>query len=917
MGRIQTNIGLVTGMPIGDTVDALIALAARPRDLLIQRTNQLQAEQTAVTELTALLLSVQYVAESLGNNDLFDQRVISSSDSAALTASLSGQPSLGTFQFTPLRMVQNQQLLGSGFSSDSDPLGGGSLSLRFGDHVQRSAALPLFDGGNGIARGSLRITDRSGAAAEIDLTAAMTVDDVLEAVNADNTINVTAVARGDAIRLIDNTGQTVSNLKVEEVGSGATAASLGLDGIDVAAASADGRDMLRLYADLDLNVLNDGAGVHADTVMSDIYYVLRDGTEGEIDLSPRSGAEVDEELTLGEILEVINAAAPGKLSVEIAPDGDRLIATDLTAGATAFTLSALNDSDALADLGLDGAASGGEISGRRIIGGAKTVLLSSLGGKQGLGVLGSVQLTDRSGATDTVDLSAAETLDDVVQAANAAGVGILARVNPAKNGIELIDTTGASAGNLVVANADATLAADKLGIAVDDDVSSVNSGDLHLQVVADNTRLEGLNGGAGVAGGTLEIRDSTGKTDTLDLRGSGIETIGDVIVEINRLDLDIYAEINETGDGIRIVDTGAGHVDFRILDGAAGTAADLHLLGDVQQIEIGGQTRSVIDGSATYTVELEADDSLTDLRDKLNGLDAGVTAMILNDGSSKPHRLSIISDRSGKAGELVIDTSGIGFSLEETSRAQDALLLFGDPGLPSSSFLASSPSNVFIDVLPGATLLVRQASESPVTVRVETTDSNLIANVKAMVQNYNGFREKLLELTKYDVEANSGSILTGNGTALRLDVDLSYLLSGRIAGAGAIQSLAELGIGIKSDGTLEFDESKLRDRYARDPSTVEAFFTTEEFGFAGRFKQVIERLSGEDSSLISNRLESLQDKISDNQDRITFLNERLAAERQRLLEQFYRMEIAIGKMQNSLAAIESIQALEPLAMLGD
>lgn len=78
---------------------------------------------------------------------------------------------------------------------------------------------------------------------------------------------------------------------------------------------------------------------------------------------------------------------------------------------------------------------------------------------------------------------------------------------------------------------------------------------------------------------------------------------------------------------------------------------------------------------------------------------------------------------------------------------------------------------------------------------------------------------------------------------------------------------------------------------------------------------MIERLSGEDSSLTSTRLESLQDKITDNQDRIALLNDRLAAERQRLLEQFYRMEIAIGKMQNSLSAIESMQILEPLAVL--
>jgi NAD(P)-dependent dehydrogenase (short-subunit alcohol dehydrogenase family) len=40
-------------------------------------------------------------------------------------------------------------------------------------------------------------------------------------------INVTAVAHGDRLRLVNNTGQAVSNLKVQEVGGGTTAASLG------------------------------------------------------------------------------------------------------------------------------------------------------------------------------------------------------------------------------------------------------------------------------------------------------------------------------------------------------------------------------------------------------------------------------------------------------------------------------------------------------------------------------------------------------------------------------------------------------------------------------------------------------------------------------------------------------------------
>ena len=141
MGRIQSNIGLITGVPIGETVEALMALAAKPRDLLVERTQVLQNEQMALTELSALLLKVKYVTDNLGKEGLYDQRKVLSSDPDTLAATLTGEPPKGSYQFTPLRMARSQQMLSSGLTSDSDPIGGGKLTFRFGDHLQRSAPL--------------------------------------------------------------------------------------------------------------------------------------------------------------------------------------------------------------------------------------------------------------------------------------------------------------------------------------------------------------------------------------------------------------------------------------------------------------------------------------------------------------------------------------------------------------------------------------------------------------------------------------------------------------------------------------------------------------------------------------------------------------------------------------------------------
>jgi len=919
MARIQSGIGLSTGIQIQETVDALMKVAARPRDNLFERTGTLEKKQVAVTELAGLLYALKTSVTRLGRTSVFGKRTATSSNTSALSVSATTEAPEGTYQITPFRTAQSQQLLSAGFAASDRPIGAGTLRFRFGAHVEDGLSLDLLQGGHGITRGKIRITDRSGAQAEIDLSTALTIDDVLEAINGNAGIDVTATARGDRLRLRDNTGQTASNLKVAEVGGGTTAASLGLAGIDVAAEQADGDDLLWLFEDLDLSQLNDAAGVRIDTVLDDIEYTLRDGTTGTIDLSPiiSGSSEVDHDLTLGDLLDRINAAAPEKLQAAIAPDGDRLVITDLTSGAGDFTLSSSGAYDVLADLGLDGTAVDGQITGRRILGGLRSVLLSSLGGGGGLGELGSVQLTDRSGATATVDLSSADTLQDVVEAINAAGIGVRAGVNPARTGIRLVDTTGSTAGNLVVANADGTNTADKLGIALDEAVDEIDGGDLHLQVVALSTRLDDLNGGRGVARGSFTIRDSSQHETTIN-RTASIETVGELVREINLRADNVRAEINETGDGIRLVDTAGGDGELTIIEGSTTVAADLHLLhllGGAKQVEVDGQPAQVIDGSTTYTVELDDQATLEGLRAAIAELDAGVTASILTAGTTRPYHLALASEQAGRQGRLVIDASQFGVDFSEMSRAQDALLIFGDPGSPGSNLLLTSSTNTFEGAVPGLTLTVGQPTETPVTVTVSQSDSDLVGAVRTMVNDYNRFRERLAKLTAFDTTTETASVLTGDSAALRLDTDVPYLLSGSFQGAGPIRALAELGIDFKDDGTLTLDETQLKKRFAADPRAVEQFFTTEGQGFSDRFDRLIEQLAGEqDTSLLTARIGALGDTIQRNYDRISQMEAQLDLQRERMLMDFYRMELAVGKMQTMMTALASIQALQPLTV---
>jgi flagellar hook-associated protein 2 len=907
MGRIQSSVGLVTGIKIQETVDQLIALQAQPRDTLVARNKLLGAQQAAVTDLTALTLGVQFAARRLANLDLFGQKNVASSAADLLTATAGTTATAGQYQFVPARLAQSHQVIASGVAARDQALGGGSLTFRFGGHVDPGASLADLNAGEGLSRGKIKITDRNGESAIIDLRFAQSIDDVLAAINSADEIEVEAAAVGDRLVLRDSSGG-VGNLKVQEVSGGTTAADLGLAAINVAANEATGQDIVELFSGHALDQLRDGAGLSLRAELPDLNVSLRDGTSLEIDFNP---ADEDPPRTLGDLLDQINAADPVKLEARISADGKRIELQDLTAGSDPFTVGSPLGGSLAEELGLTGAAVGDTITGGRLISGLKTTLLGSLSGGRGLGTLGALTLTDRSGASATVDLASAESLDDVIDAINDASLGITASYNSARNGLVLTDTTGLTASNLIAADGDATNTATKLGLAASVAADSLNSGTLNRQVVSHNTLLSTYKAGGAVSLGSFLITDSAGQNGAVNLKVLAPETIGDVIDAINALSIGVEARINDAGDGIALIDTAGGSGTLTVGDvGSGRSAADLKIVGNGEATIIGGQPAQIIDGSTTITIDLEADETLDDLVEKINAADGGATANVLSESSgSLRHHLSLLSSIAGRAGELLIDGTGLGLSFADLATAQDALLQVGGS---VTGILRSGTSNVFEDVLPGIDVTLHNASTDTVTVTVSQTAEGVAGAVQTFVDNYNKLRDKLDTYTAFNPEAGTKGTLFASAETLRIDAELSRLVTGRYVNDSDIRSLAELGVTINDQGQLAFDRTKLDARFATDPEGVTEFFADDERGFAAQADDLIERLVGRDNSLLVNRAQTIQRQIDDQAERIDRWTARLERSRERMLLEFFRLEETISRLQNNLSAIQQIQFIGPI-----
>ena len=919
MGRIQSSIGLITGTDIAGTVDQLIAISGQPRDRLLSRTETLQREQTALAELTASVIGVQLAGKQLANTATFRSRNVESSDSAVLSGTAGSKATPGSYAVRTLATATTHSIGSLKSFTATDQALGYSGTIRVnpnGGTIDKSAALSGLNGGRGVEGGVIRVTDRSGASTDIDLSSAQTVDDVITLIN-DAAIGVRATTSGNSLVLTDQTGSTVSNLIVEQLGSEETAADLGIWGVDVASSTAVG------------NAIELASGVS----------VLR------------------------------------------------------------------------------GAA------------------LTELNGGSGVGPLGSLDVTLSDGSTAAIDLSAATTTSEVIDAIDASGLALIVRVNDAGNGLQLRDVSG-GAGNFTATSADSTAA--DLGINTSTGGDFIVGSNLNLQTVTTDTLLADLNQGQGVTSGSFTITDSNGNIGAVNLTVQNITTAGELIDAINDLGIGVSASLNDAGDGIAVVDTGVGARTLKIEDSGSGTAAaDLGIAGTATNTTVAGQSVSALVGTQAGVIIIEATDNLETLVTKFNdSARYGEAAIQTNEDGA--FSFSVRSSKGGSDGQIAINSIGFDLDLRTNSQGRDATIgLSSDGGV--ERFLSSSDGVFYIDSnlansnaitaltllsevasgldqgsftiadsagvksainvavegistvgelidaidklgigvdamikddgsgiaivdtaggsntltiedvgngtfaenlgiagqastqtvaglsvsalvgtgqsadtseeSSGLVLTLKGLSDSPITITVEEDPDNAVSAVKSFADQFNLLIEKLDSLTFYDEVTEEVGLLFGSSEALRIRSSYNRLLTGSISSAGSFKSIGQVGLQFDEDGKLEFNADELTEALQEGQLDVEAFFASDSSGLSDRLDRLAEAIAGESSSMLINRSKTLSGQVEFNNSRIEGMNARLDAERERLLLQFYRMEEAIAKIQTNQAAINQIQPI--------
>jgi len=899
---IQAAVGPVSGINYGNLIQALTANQQQQVSNIQNNISALQAKQTGYQTLEANLAPLTTAAQTLGLASTFQTFQVQLSDPNQLSVTASNNAAPGTYQFQSLQLASSQVSLSQGFANaTTQTLGTGTLTISGGGGLSTQTTLSDLNGGQGVQRGDIRITDAAGHTAVIDLSTAYTVNDVLNAINNNGVADVTAATNGGQLILKDTSGGSGS-LTVSDVNGDKTADNLGITGTS-ATGTITGTNVYHASANTALSQINDGNGLYTISGVPALSITLSDGTNLQVDLSSAA--------TVGDVVNDINNATgnSGKLTASVSNGALKL--TDNSGGAGTLSVADTNGSAVVQALGLNTAASGNTITGTPLLAGINSVLLRNLNGGQGITQIGQIQLQDRTGLTATINLTGATSLDQVINTINNATttggqkLHLSAQVDSAGDGISVSDTSGSTANNLVIMDAGTGTLATQLNIATNSATSSVDSGRLNLQYVNEGSSLSTYApGGGAVPQGAFTITDSAGHQATINVTSS-TKTVGDVIQLINSASgIQVHAQLNSTGDGFVVTDQAGGTGSLSITDDGGNTAADLRIAGTGTP---NGGGQSQIDSREATIINVTSSDTLNSIVQKI-GQSGLVNASVVNDGSANtPNHLELAATTSGQAGQFFIDQSGINLGFQTSTPAQNALLLVGSG---AAGLILSSSTNTFNNAQPGLTVQTLGVGSAPDSATVTQNTSSIVNDVQTFVTNYNNFITQVQSLTAFNTTTDTGAALEGSPTVTFAETQLSSLITQPILPSGnTVQTFGDLGISVGPTGSLTLDQNQLQSVLTSNPQEVSNFFTTASTGFAAVVQSTLKSITDPTTGSFTLANNALQDSINSYQNQITTLNQILTNQQQQLAQSFANLEAFIAQMQSQQQEVSQLSLI--------
>lgn len=318
---------------------------------------------------------------------------------------------------------------------------------------------------------------------------------------------------------------------------------------------------------------------------------------------------------------------------------------------------------------------------------------------------------------------------------------------------------------------------------------------------------------------------------------------------------------------------------------------------------IGDGTLTFTQGADSFSLTIDATDTLTDIRDAINAANdnTGVSASIINVDSGQ--QLVFTATSSGLDNAITItavDSDGENSDEFGLSRLVNAQLntpsAAQDGQIKVDGQLISSNNNTFSDVLDGITInAVSVGAGEQLTVAQDR--EAITFKIDTFIANYNGLVDTFNTLGSYDAATESAGLLLGDSTLRGISTLIRQEISSSVTGlTGPFSTLAELGITTDEEGKLSLNSETLNAALDSNFDQVGQLFAASN-GIANTLDMAIEGYIGS-NGIIDSRTAGIQVSVDDIADQREALDRRLVSLESRLLSQFTAMDILVSSLQN-------------------
>ena len=323
---------------------------------------------------------------------------------------------------------------------------------------------------------------------------------------------------------------------------------------------------------------------------------------------------------------------------------------------------------------------------------------------------------------------------------------------------------------------------------------------------------------------------------------------------------------------------------------------------------IGAGSLTFSQNGDTFTINVTATDTLSDVRDSINTdtNNTGVIASIINvdDGiGGTESKLVFTATESGLQNAITItandddlnDVDSLGLSrLVNANLTEPAAALDGQ--IKVDGQIISSFNNTFDSVIDGVSITSVSIGAGE-TLTVTKDKDAVTTKINTFIANYNGLVDTFNALGAFNGSAEASGLLIGDATLRGVQNAIRREISSSITGlSGNFSTLAELGITTGDDGKFSLDSDRLNTALDSNFDEVGEFFASTN-GLSNKLNNVISQYAGS-SGILDNRTDGLLARVDDITEQREALDRRLISLESRLLAQFTALDTLVSTLRN-------------------